>query len=148
VVFSFLICWMTGNHLKEGPRGMLPPLVSSAARFWFQIYKVLPFSGRHAPSSLARRCLLVLPPRRNGRNDRRSPARGSHVPGCFLSSASRESYAPSRLACLVVPVCWGVTGLGRVRLDGGACGTRADADGSSSDGCFCLGGFVVFSDCT
>jgi hypothetical protein len=30
-----------------------------------------------------------------------------------------------------------------VRLDGGACATRADANGSSSDGCFCLGGFVV-----
>jgi hypothetical protein len=89
---------------KKAPRDASATRVFGGKVFGSRFTKFCRFLGQHAPSNLARRRLLVLPPRRNGRNDRRSSARGSHVPRCFLSSASRESYAPSRLACLVVPV--------------------------------------------
>jgi hypothetical protein len=132
---------------------MHPPLVSSAARIWCALV-CLPFISRstkfcrpqvdtHTPALLAAAiwssCRVVTAEMIAGARRVVLMCQGVFSPRPHVRATLRPF-------CRVwwLPVCWGVMGDGRVRLNSGACATRAVTDGNSSDGCFCLGVFLFF----
>jgi hypothetical protein len=154
--FPVLICWMTRNHFKEALRGIHSPLVSLAAGVWCALV-CLPFISRSTkycrpqvdtrpPALLA---AAIWSSRRDVTAEMIAGARRMVLTcqGVF-SPRPRVTHVRATLRPFCrdwwLPVCWGVMGDGRVRLDGGACATHAVADGSSSNGCFCLGVFLFF----